>query len=102
MAFKGKANNVDYNYCSNFLLTPQYVIHIVNEGNIYVSSLAVLHQENCFYTYWYDHAPLGWLFAAGWHGITGGMDIAVATVNAGRIFMLVLQLCSRYFYIKLR
>lgn len=46
------------------------------------------------YTYWYDHAPLGWLFIALWTAVTGGPSLAGVSINTGRIFMLVLHIVS--------
>lgn len=46
------------------------------------------------YTYWYDHAPAGWLFIALWAKLTGGFFTFGASVNSGRVFMLVLHLLS--------
>lgn len=46
------------------------------------------------YTYWYDHAPAGWLFIAVWAKLTGGFFTFGASVNSGRVFMLVLHLLS--------
>lgn len=49
------------------------------------------------YTYWYDHAPLGWIFLSLWTLVTGGFFTFGFSVNSGRVFMLVLHLISVYF-----
>ena len=103
---KGKANTliiiIALTLFAHTLNMFGYPAYREDEGTYMSQAWSVLHQGKlASYTYWYDHAPLGWLFMAGWHGITGGMDIAGMTVNAGRIFMLVLQLCSTVFLYKI-
>lgn len=49
------------------------------------------------YTYWYDHAPAGWIFIAGWSILTGGFFTFGSSVEGGRVFMLVLHVASTYF-----
>lgn len=49
------------------------------------------------YTYWYDHAPLGWLFIALWVKLTGGFYTFGFSVNTGRVFMLLLHMFSTVF-----
>lgn len=49
------------------------------------------------YTYWYDHAPAGWIFIATWVKLTGGFFTFGASVNTGRVFMLILHLLSTFF-----
>lgn len=44
------------------------------------------------YTYWYDHAPGGWIMIAGWMGLTGGPHTFGGAVDSGRVLMLVLHL----------
>ncbi len=46
------------------------------------------------YTYWYDHAPAGWIFIAFWSKLTGGFFTFGTSVNSGRVFMLILHLLS--------
>jgi hypothetical protein len=46
------------------------------------------------YTYWYDHAPGGWLQIAAWTTLTGGFRTFGAPVNSGRVLMLLMQLGS--------
>jgi hypothetical protein len=43
------------------------------------------------YTYWYDHAPVGWLQLTAWTSVTGGFDTFGTVVASGRVLMLVLQ-----------
>ena len=67
-----------------------------NDEGIYMSQAwAVLHEHKLSpYTYWYDHAPLGWIIIAGWLAITGGIKTFGFSINSGRVFMLVLHLAS--------
>jgi endo-1,4-beta-D-glucanase Y/4-amino-4-deoxy-L-arabinose transferase-like glycosyltransferase len=53
------------------------------------------------YTYWYDHAPLGWVFIALWTVLTGGFFTFGVAVNSGRVFMLILHLFSTFFLFKI-
>jgi 4-amino-4-deoxy-L-arabinose transferase-like glycosyltransferase len=46
------------------------------------------------YTYWYDHAPGGWILIALWVKLTGGFFTFGASVNSGRVLMLILHLLS--------
>jgi endo-1,4-beta-D-glucanase Y len=48
------------------------------------------------YTYWYDHAPLGWILIALWTFITGGFHTFGLAVESGRVFMLVIHLISTF------
>src|SRR5258708_31355739 len=49
------------------------------------------------YTYWYDHAPGGWIFIALWILLTGGFFTFGFSLNSGRMFMLVLHIVSCIF-----
>ncbi|HEX2913295.1 MAG TPA: glycosyltransferase family 39 protein [Chloroflexia bacterium] len=44
------------------------------------------------YTYFYDHAPAGWLLAAAWTFLTGGPRAFGGAIDSGRAFMLVLHM----------
>ncbi len=43
------------------------------------------------YTYWYDHAPAGWILIAIWTGLVGGPHAFGTAVDTGRVFMLLLH-----------
>lgn len=53
------------------------------------------------YTYWYDHAPAGWIFIALWTLVTDGFYTFGVTVNSGRVFMLLLHLASTFYLFKI-
>ncbi|MDQ3962942.1 MAG: glycosyl hydrolase family 8 [Actinomycetota bacterium] len=46
------------------------------------------------YTYTYDHAPGGWIFAALWMFVTGGPETFGGSVLSGRVFVLLLHAAS--------
>lgn len=46
------------------------------------------------YTYWYDHAPFGWIQIALWTMLTGGISSFGPTVDSGRVLMLAMQIGS--------
>ncbi len=46
------------------------------------------------YTYWYDHAPFGWMMISLWTILTGGFFTFGYSINTGRVFMLVVHLIS--------
>ena len=43
------------------------------------------------YTYFYDHAPAGWIFLAAWMGLTGGPFTFGGAIDSGRVLMLLLH-----------
>jgi len=49
------------------------------------------------YTYWYDHAPLGWIFISFWVKLVGGFFTFGTSIQTGRVFMLMLHLLSTLF-----
>ncbi len=69
-----------------------------DEGTYMSQAWSVVTQgELAPYTYWYDHAPLGWFFIGLWTLVTGGFFTFGMSVNSGRVFMLVLQVVSSFF-----
>jgi len=74
----------------------RYPIYLGDEGIYMEQAWAILREFRLApYTYFYDHAPVGWIMIAGWvlalprQFLTFGMAI-----NSGRLFMLVLHLLS--------
>lgn len=67
-----------------------------NDEGTYLSQAWSVSNEGKLapYTYWYDHAPAGWLFISIWATLTGGYDTFGFSINSGRVFMLVLHLLS--------
>lgn len=69
-----------------------------NDEGVYMSQAwsLVTQGEMAPYTYWYDHAPAGWIFIAFWTLLTGGFYTFGFSLNSGRVFMLVLQIASTF------
>lgn len=69
-----------------------------DEGTYMAQAWSVLTQGKLApYTYFYDHAPLGWFLIAFWNLISGGFFTFGLSVNSGRVFMLVIHLISTLF-----
>jgi endo-1,4-beta-D-glucanase Y/4-amino-4-deoxy-L-arabinose transferase-like glycosyltransferase len=69
-----------------------------DEGTYMSQAWSVLTQGKLApYTYWYDHAPMGWLLIAVWEVLTGGFFTFGFSVNSGRVLMMVLHVVSAYF-----
>lgn len=70
-----------------------------NDEGTYISQAWSLLTKHSLtpYTYWYDHAPFGWILIAFWAFLTGGFFTFGPSVNSGRVFMLVLHVLSTYF-----
>ena len=70
-----------------------------DEGTYMSQAVAVVRNFRLApYTYWYDHAPMGWIFISLWNLITGNqLFMAGLSVNSGRIFMMVLHVVSALF-----
>jgi hypothetical protein len=66
-----------------------------DEGTYVSQAWAVLTQGHLApYTYWYDHAPVGWIQIAAWGLITGGLHTFGSAVESGRVLMLGFQIGS--------
>ena len=64
-----------------------------DEGIYTGQALAVLHDGRLApYTYWYDHAPAGWILMAAWMALTGGPHSFGGVIDSGRVLMLFLHL----------
>lgn len=68
-----------------------------DEGTYMSQAWAVVHEgQLAYYTYWYDHAPLGWIQIAAWTMITGGVHAFGPAIDSGRVLMLLMQLGSTF------
>jgi len=66
-----------------------------DEGDYLSQAWAIIHQGQLApYTYWYDHAPAGWILIALWTLLTGGFHTFGTSVATGRVFILVIVLAS--------
>jgi 4-amino-4-deoxy-L-arabinose transferase-like glycosyltransferase len=64
-----------------------------DEGIYVAQAWAILRQGRLSpYTYFYDHAPAGWILLAGWMGLTGGPRAFGSAIDSGRLLMLLLHL----------
>ncbi len=64
-----------------------------DEGIYMAQAWAVLRQGQLApYTYFYDHAPGGWILIATWMGLTGGPHTFGSALDGGRLLMLLLHL----------
>jgi 4-amino-4-deoxy-L-arabinose transferase-like glycosyltransferase len=74
-----------------------YPYYEADEGTYFSQAWAVATQGRLSpYEYWYDHAPLGWIFMALWVKIVGVFTFGFS-INSGRVFMLVLHAFSSLF-----
>ncbi len=66
-----------------------------DEGTYMSQAWSLLHLNKLSpYTYWYDHAPFGWILLALWVKLTGGFYTFGFSLYSGRVFMLILHLIS--------
>lgn len=64
-----------------------------DEGIYTGQAWAILREGKIsYYTYFYDHAPAGWMLLAGWMWITGGPHTFGGAIDSGRVLMLLLHL----------
>lgn len=79
----------------NMLNYPYYE----NDEGVYMSQAwSIITQGRMApYTYWYDHAPGGWIFIALWTLITGGFFTFGFSINSGRVLMFLLHIFSALF-----
>ena len=75
-----------------------YPLYITDEGIYMERAWSVLHQGLLSpYTYYYDHAPGGWLFIAAWTAVLPHQFEAFGNaVNTGRVLMLLIHIASTY------
>lgn len=74
----------------------RYPLYLGDEGIYMQQAWSVLREFRLSpYTYFYDHAPGGWLMLALWSAMLPGDFFAFGmSVNSGRVLMLVLHLAS--------
>ena len=70
-----------------------------NDEGVYMSQAWAIIREGTMapYTYWYDHAPGGWIFIALWTLLTGGFFSFGFSINSGRVLMFILHIFSSLF-----
>jgi Glycosyl hydrolases family 8/Dolichyl-phosphate-mannose-protein mannosyltransferase len=64
-----------------------------NDEGTYLSQAWAVTELNKLapYTYWYDHAPLGWMILGFMSKIFGGYNLFGNAMNTGRFFILILN-----------
>jgi 4-amino-4-deoxy-L-arabinose transferase-like glycosyltransferase len=75
-----------------------YPLYITDEGIYMEQAWAVLREGALSpYTYFYDHAPAGWLMIAAWVAILPHQFEAFGdAINSGRVLMLLVHIASVY------
>jgi endoglucanase len=73
----------------------QYPHYESDEGTYVASAWALLKQgQLSYYTYNYDHPPLGWALISVWSLVTGGFTTFGMSVNSGRMLMWLVTFLS--------
>lgn len=74
----------------------RYPLYLTDEGIYVQQAWSVLRLGQLSpYTYFYDHAPGGWLVLAAWTGaLPGQFDTFGNAINTGRVLMLLVHLAS--------
>ncbi len=73
-----------------------------DEGTYFAQAWSFLaHGKLSPYTYWYDHAPLGWIFTSIWIFLTGGLFSFGFSLYSARVFMLIIHLLSTFLLFKI-
>jgi hypothetical protein len=77
----------------------RYPLYLTDEGIYTEQAWSVLRDGRLSpYTYFYDHAPLGWLTLSAWVGMLPGQFHTFGNpINAGRVLMVVVQIVCVYF-----
>src|ERR671934_491573 len=73
-----------------------YPLYLTDEGIYSQQAWAVIHENKLSpYTYFYDHAPGGWLLMALWDVVLPNQTSTFGNgINTGRVLMLLLQVAS--------
>jgi 4-amino-4-deoxy-L-arabinose transferase-like glycosyltransferase len=75
-----------------------YPLYVTDEGIYMQQAWSVLREARLSpYTYFYDHAPAGWLVIAGWAALLPSqLQTFGSAINTGRVLMVVAHLVSVY------
>ncbi|HLI05341.1 MAG TPA: glycosyltransferase family 39 protein [Ktedonobacteraceae bacterium] len=79
-----------------------YPLYITDEGIYMERAWSVMRYGILSpYTYYYDHAPAGWLFIAAWVTLLPHQfETFGNAINTGRVFMLLIHIASTYLLFK--
>src|ERR687888_1215520 len=80
-----------------------YPLYITDEGIYIQQAWSVLREARLSpYTYFYDHAPAGWLAIAGWVAfLPGQFQTFGSAIDTGRALMLIVHVISALLLYKL-
>jgi 4-amino-4-deoxy-L-arabinose transferase-like glycosyltransferase len=80
----------------------KYPLYITDEGIYIQQAWSVLREARLSpYTYFYDHAPAGWLAIAGWVAfLPGQFQTFGNAIDTGRALMLILHVISTFLLYK--
>jgi 4-amino-4-deoxy-L-arabinose transferase-like glycosyltransferase len=75
-----------------------YPLYVTDEGIYMQQAWSVLREARLSpYTYFYDHAPAGWLVIAGWAALLPSqLQTFGGAINTGRVLMVLVHLVSAY------
>ncbi|HEY7122666.1 MAG TPA: glycosyltransferase family 39 protein [Ktedonobacterales bacterium] len=75
-----------------------YPLYITDEGIYMEQAWSILREGRMSpYTYFYDHAPAGWIVIAGWVSLLPHQFEAFGdAINTGRVLMLIAHIASIY------
>jgi 4-amino-4-deoxy-L-arabinose transferase-like glycosyltransferase len=75
-----------------------YPLYVTDEGIYMEQAWSVLREGRLSpYTYFYDHAPAGWLVLGGWVSILPHQFEAFGNaINTGRVLMLIVHIASTF------
>jgi 4-amino-4-deoxy-L-arabinose transferase-like glycosyltransferase len=75
-----------------------YPLYITDEGIYMEQAWSILREGRMSpYTYFYDHAPAGWIVLAGWVGmLPHQFETFGNAINTGRVLMLLAHIASIY------
>jgi endo-1,4-beta-D-glucanase Y/4-amino-4-deoxy-L-arabinose transferase-like glycosyltransferase len=83
---------VIFTHTHNMFFFPYYEN---DEGTYMSQAWAITHLNKLApYTYWYDHAPLGWMILAFFSQLLGGYNSFGNAINTGRVIMLFMHISS--------
>jgi 4-amino-4-deoxy-L-arabinose transferase-like glycosyltransferase len=76
----------------------QYPLHVTDEGIYMEQAWSVLREGRLSpYTYFYDHAPAGWLVISGWISLLPfQFETFGDAISTGRVFMFLLHIINIY------
>jgi 4-amino-4-deoxy-L-arabinose transferase-like glycosyltransferase len=76
----------------------QYPLHVTDEGIYMEQAWSVLREGRLSpYTYFYDHAPAGWLVISGWISLLPfQFETFGDAISTGRVFMLLIHIINIY------